>query len=117
MTRLAFVVEDDEQIARFVAIVLRDVGFEVRVVDNGRAALDEIDAQPPDIIVLDLNLPQISGVEVLRHIRATAAIADIPVIVVSANPHMVAEVDDLADLVLLKPVSYDQLRGMVQRFA
>lgn len=117
VTRLALVVEDDDQIAQFVAIVLREVGFEVDMAGSGRAALDAINAQPPDMIVLDLNIPQMSGVDVLRYIRAVDGIAHIPVIVVSANPHMVAEIDDLADVVLLKPMSYDQLRGMVQRFA
>lgn len=116
MTRLALVVEDDDQIAQFVAIVLREVGFEVVIVTNGRAALDQLTQQPPDMVVLDLNIPLISGVEVLRRIRGGDVGADIPVIVVSANPHMIDETYDMADLVLTKPVSYDQLRGMVQRF-
>jgi two-component system, OmpR family, KDP operon response regulator KdpE len=116
MTRLALVVEDDGEIARFIAIVLREVGFEAVIVTNGRAALDHIAEQLPDMVVLDLNIPQISGVEVLRQIRASDTTADIVVIVVSANPHMIDQTYEMADLVLTKPVSYDQLRGMIQRF-
>ncbi|MBN1562822.1 MAG: response regulator [Anaerolineae bacterium] len=116
MMAYALVVEDDAEIARFVELVLQETAFEVAVVYDGQAALDQLAARPPNLVLLDLNLPKVSGLEVLHHIRQTAALADVRVIVISANPHMVDQAYDEADLILQKPISYDQLRDLVRRF-
>lgn len=113
--RFALVVEDDAEIARFFALVLQDQ-FSVDIARTGREALDLLEMVTPEIIVLDLNIPFVSGVEILRQVRANERLAHTVVIVATANPQMAEEVYDLADLVLLKPVSYDQLRDLVQRF-
>ncbi|MBI5957171.1 MAG: response regulator [Chloroflexi bacterium] len=113
--RFALVVEDDAEIARFFALVLQDQ-FSVDIARTGREALDLLEMVTPEIIVLDLNIPFVSGVEILRQVRANERLAHTVVIVATANPQMAEEVYDLADLVLLKPVSYDQLRDLVRRF-
>ena len=112
----ALVVEDDKEIARFVEFVLRDESFEVEIAHDGEIALEWLAAHVPDIVILDLNLPLVSGMDVLRHIRQDDALAAVPVIVISANPHMADQLYDEADLILQKPVSFDQLRDLVRRF-
>ena len=115
--RIALVIEDDPEIARFFGIVLEKSEFVVETVQNGRVALNRLAEIVPDIVLLDLNVPSVSGVEILRQMRASARLAGVPVFVTSANPQMADEVYDLADLVLIKPISYDQLRDLVRRFA
>jgi len=114
--RLALVIEDDAEIARFFALVLKEVGFETESLHNGRAALARLAEIVPRLVILDMNIPSVSGVEILNRIRGDARLKDVPVIVVTANPQMADHVYDLADLVLNKPVSYDQLRDLARRF-
>jgi DNA-binding response OmpR family regulator len=113
--RSALVVEDNEDIALFVSVVLGHLGFAVQNAKDGQAALDTLAAAPLDLVVLDLNIPKISGVEVMRRIRADERLAATKIVVVSANPHMIDGLDDLADLVLQKPFNYRQLHDLVQR--
>jgi CheY-like chemotaxis protein len=113
--RYALIVEDNDDIARFVTIVLNQIGFTVEVASDGPAALARLAEKPPDLVVLDLNIPKVSGVEVLHRIRADERLTGTKVVVVSANPHMIDESYDLADLVLQKPVSYNQLHDLIAR--
>jgi DNA-binding response OmpR family regulator len=115
MGRSALVVEDHRDIAMLVSIALEEIGFTADIVGDGQAALDHLHAAPPEIVVLDLNIPKVSGVEVLRRIRADERLSGAKVVVVSANPHMIEESYDMADLVLQKPVSYVQLRDLLKR--
>jgi DNA-binding response OmpR family regulator len=114
--QFALVIEDDAEIARFFALVLKDVGFAVESLHNGRVALARLAEIVPRLVILDMNMPSVSGVEILNRIRADARLEDVPVIVVTANPQMADHVYDLADLVLNKPVSYDQLHDLARRF-
>jgi CheY-like chemotaxis protein len=113
--RYALIVEDHNEIAQLFALILEGLGFTADTATDGQAALDHMAETPPDLVVLDLNIPKVSGVEVLRHIRAHEPLAGTKVIIVSANPHMIEETYDLADLVLQKPISYAQFRALVQR--
>ena len=64
----------------------------------------------PDLLVLDLHLPDLSGAEVLRGMRANPRAAETPVIVITAHPQMAAEVEGEVDLVLFKPLACDVLK-------
>ena len=69
----------------------------------------------PDLVVLDLHLPGIAGTDILRRIRADARLAETRVIIVTGDPLEAEGVRDQADLVLIKPVGFDQLRGLATR--
>ena len=75
------IVEDDEDTAEVVAALLNEAGYHAAAVDQGRVALDEIAAMSPDLVLLDINLPDINGMEVLRAVRANSFL---PMIVISA---------------------------------
>ena len=79
------VVEDDQDIAQLVARYLEKAGFVPEVVSSGRDALTAIAAQAPDLIVLDLMLPQVDGLEVCRAVRGREATAAIPIIMLTAR--------------------------------
>ena len=118
--RLALIIEDMTPIADALAFILGQSGFRTESIADGQAALERLDAgdrELPGVVVLDLNLPHVDGRSILQHIRATARLAAIQVIVTTANPRMAAEIADQADVVLLKPVTFDQLSTLAARLA
>jgi len=81
--RRILVVEDDDVLANKYRSALCAVGFEVDVTGDGIAALDDIDTDRPDLVVLDMHLTPIGGERLLSEVAATPATRDIPVIVVA----------------------------------
>jgi len=103
-------VEDDRSLAAGLARALANEGFSVNQVANGRAALHVVATEPPDIIVLDLGLPDMDGLEVLRSIRQSGS--RIPVLVLTARSSVdarVAGLDTGADDYLPKPFNTPEL--------
>ena len=79
------VIEDEFAIAKLVRYVLENSGFEVSLAHEGKEALDLIINEPPDIIILDLMLPVMSGFEVLEHMESNGQLKTIPVIVLTCR--------------------------------
>lgn len=77
------VAEDDPSVRMTISFVLEDEGFEVACAEDGEEALRMIDADLPDIILLDQIMPKMGGQEVLTHLRAQASTRDIPVLVLT----------------------------------
>jgi CheY-like chemotaxis protein len=84
-SKRVLLVEDEDALRRVMKDLLEREGFTVFEAPDGVAALDQIDRQAPDIVVLDLNLPKLDGYGVLSHLRARSATADLPVIVLTAK--------------------------------
>jgi CheY-like chemotaxis protein len=116
MPPFVLIVEDDEDLSNIFASTLESSGFEVGIAKNGRIALEQLAQTTPDLVILDMHLPQISGAQVLEHIRSDERLANVRVIVTTADARMGESLEDQADLVLIKPVSFQQLRDLVQRF-
>ncbi len=76
------VVEDDEDIAQALQRSLRMEGYEVRIAPDGREAIEQGRTFAPDLVILDLGLPQIDGVEVARSLRADD---DVPILILTAR--------------------------------
>lgn len=108
------VVEDDKKIVSALRLYLEHGGFDVRVAYTGREGLDEVRAKEPDLIILDLMLPQIDGIEVCRTLRAQS---EIPIIMLTARA---TEEDKLrglelgADDYVTKPFSPRELVARVR---
>lgn len=117
MSGRILVLEDDPDQNLLICDVLAADGhtcLPARSVDEAERLLA---AQPPALAILDMNLPGRSGLEALAIIRRTPDLADIPVIVVTANPQFQHQAEDLGtDLFLVKPLSLAQLRTLVQRY-
>jgi len=79
------VVDDNEDNIRIVSAILLSRGFEVRIARDGKGALEVVKQFPPDIILLDVMMPGMDGIEVLDHIKADPKSASIPVIMVTAK--------------------------------
>lgn len=112
---LAFVIEDDPDLSEIFSMTLRGGGFETEVFLDGQAALNRLTGTAPAIILLDLHLPHVTGATILENIRADGRFAKTAVIVATADARLAEEMHIQADLVLLKPVSVDQLRELAQR--
>jgi CheY-like chemotaxis protein len=89
--------------------------FETELVADGLLAVAKIIERMPRIVLLDLNLPGKSGLDILNEIRADERLANIKVIVLSADALRAEVVSDKADFVLLKPYTIAQLSGLVNR--
>jgi two-component system KDP operon response regulator KdpE len=112
---LALVIEDDVDLSEIFSKTLRSGGFETEVIRDGQAALDRLAGNPPAVILLDLHLPHVAGATILQNIRANERYAKTAVIVASADARLAEELQVQADLVLLKPISVDQVRELAQR--
>jgi two-component system response regulator MprA len=122
MVERILVVEDEARIASLISRGLRHEGYQVEVAPNGETALDKAFGNPPDLIVLDLMLPDIDGLEVCRQLRIAGA--DEPVLMLTAKdaiPDRVAGLDAGADDYLVKPFAFDELlariRALLRRVA
>ena len=103
------IVEDDSGIADFLQLELEHEGFEVLHAEDGRKALELFESGPPDIILLDIMLPKLNGLEVLRRIRKTSRV---PVIMLTARGDTLDKVSGLdsgADDYLAKPFEIEEL--------
>jgi two-component system, OmpR family, response regulator MprA len=103
------VVEDDEDIAQALQRSLRLEGYEVRIATDGETALEAAAAFQPDLVVLDLGLPRMDGIEVARRLRARD---DVPILVLTARDAVesrVAGLDSGADDYLVKPFERQEL--------
>ena len=109
---MALIVEDDEDAASIFARALQDAGFESEIVRAGDEALTWLARLAPGVVILDLELPRVLGEDVLHQIRADARLTKTCVIVATAYPDLAAGLKDEADLVLIKPVGYGQLRDL-----
>jgi two-component system alkaline phosphatase synthesis response regulator PhoP len=116
------VVEDDPDIAQLVAHYLEKSGFSVERLANGRDALASIAAHPPDVLVLDLMLPEMDGLEICRIVRGNVATAATPIIMLTARAEESDRIVGLevgADDYLAKPFSANELvarvRALVRR--
>jgi two-component system alkaline phosphatase synthesis response regulator PhoP len=108
MKKNILIVEDDEDIQQLVSYNLLKAGFAVEVADTGEQALEYAEAQPPNLIVLDIMLPGISGLEVCRILRHGEPTAAIPIIMLTAKGEeadIVAGLDLGADDYITKPFS------------
>jgi two-component system response regulator RegX3 len=108
------VVEDEESFSDALSYMLRKEGFEVSVAASGTAALTEFDRTGADIVLLDLNLPEMSGTEVCRQLRSRSAV---PIIMVTARDSEIDKVVGLelgADDYVTKPYSPRELSARIR---
>lgn len=111
------VVEDEPDTAEMFAEMMRLNGFQVQKSFGSRAAMAMIAQEKPDAVVLDLMMPDISGLEVLHFMRRNPSLSDIPVIMVSARTHpadIQSGLDAGASEYLTKPVAYQELIQAVE---
>ena len=113
----ALIVDDDKDLSRAFAIALDLVGFETEVINDSTKAIDRITTQKPDLVTLDMQMPQLSGAEVLRRIRADEQIKRVKVILITANERASSteELARMADVILIKPITFSMIKEIAAR--
>lgn len=115
MKNLAFVIEDDEDLAGIFSEALRASGFDVEIIADGTEAQKQLQLKVPEIIVLDMHLPHIDGGTLLSEIRSNELLKNTKVMIATADALMADLYQELADFVLIKPISFSQLRDLSKR--
>ncbi len=120
--RYILVVEDEDDIVRLIMFHLEKEGYLVKSAGSGREALEIISRKPPDLIILDIMLPEMDGLEVCRRLRGNSETASTPVLILSARKEEFDKVLGLelgADDYMVKPFSVRELvarvRAMLRR--
>ena len=112
------VAEDNPDLRLIFSKVFQRAPFKVHAVEDGKMVIEYLQKIIPDVLIMDLNMPRLSGQEVLRHVRRNPKTKNIKVIIVTGN--QIAADDDevtLADLCLLKPVDVPELLDFAKRLS
>jgi two-component system, cell cycle response regulator DivK len=109
------IVDDDPTIRSVLEAFLEDEGFSTVVAANGRDAVEQARAEPPALILMDLMMPVLSGVDASRQLKADPLTADVPIIAMSAGFILRGSVDELlADSIISKPFDLDALIATIR---
>ena len=115
MTSHILVVDDDQSIREALERGLRLEGFNVRSVSDGELAIKAVEENVPSLLVLDISMPKINGIEVTRYLRSINV--DIPICVLSARDEVADRVSGLeagADDYLIKPFAFEELLARIK---
>ncbi len=109
------VVDDDPAILEICSDLLQTEGYTVSVATNGQQALEQIRMDPPHVILMDIMMPVLDGVEACRQVKANPATAEIPVVLMSARTNLTRQSQDLAsaDALVAKPFDIDHLLNTI----
>lgn len=116
MNYLIYSVEDDSNIGRIINISLSKQGFNIRTFANGKDFYDAFNKEVPNLILLDMMLPDMSGKDILKFVRSNKAFRDVSIIIISANSMTIDKVDGLdlgADDYIAKPFDILELISRV----
>lgn len=114
--RWTLIVEDDAELGIAFAEVLDLSGMRAELVQNGRLALAALAHARPDLVLLDLHLPEVSGPEILDYIRNNEHLKTTHVVIVSADAVRAEQLKEKVDLVLVKPISFTEIFSLAERF-
>ena len=112
---LALIIEDDEDLAEIFGQALSAAGYTTEIIRDGLAAQTRIRDVVPAVITLDMHIPQVSGDRILQQIRADERLMKTRVVVTTADAIMGENARGAADLVLIKPITFSQLRDLSSR--
>jgi two-component system, OmpR family, response regulator BaeR len=112
---LAIIIEDDKDLSFIFSEALHAAGFDTHIIMDGTVALSELDGLKPDVVILDLHLPNQPGTTILKYIRSKESFNGVRVVVTTADARMAEMVEADADIVMIKPIGFNLLRDMTSR--
>ncbi len=111
----ALIIEDNPSQSQVFTKAMEQAGYQPHHIADGAEALAYLKTHQPALIVLDLHLPGLGGEEIARAIQALPHLAETRLILATADPRLAETLQSISDLVLIKPVSYRQLRDLAAR--
>jgi two-component system cell cycle response regulator DivK len=115
MADLALIIEDDLDLSTIFSEALTAAGFKTEILRDGKAAQARLNEVEPFIVILDMHLPYVSGLDLLAQIRRDERLEKVLVVICTADARMGEAVIDDADFVLIKPITFTQLRDLTRR--
>ena len=115
MENSALVIEDDQDLSAIFVKALEVAGFQVEAIHDGKLAQNRLQEVIPRVIVLDMHLPHVDGATLLKQVRANPVFNDTKIILATADNVLAEMYRDKATLVLVKPISFSQLRDLSAR--
>lgn len=112
---LALIVEDEKDLSDIFAEALQHADFATEIVRDGQKAVERLAVIVPGLVLLDLHLPNVAGTDILKQIRQDERLRNTQVIVVTADARSAEFLRSDAELVLVKPVRFSQLRDLAAR--
>jgi DNA-binding response OmpR family regulator len=109
------IIEDDPELSEIFMEIVRGSGLRCANIRNGRDALEYLQSHAASVVILDLNLPEVSGQKLLEFIRQNSQHKDTKILVLSADANRAQVLESVADLVLIKPASVDQISEFTLR--
>ncbi len=116
MNQFALVIEDDEDLSIIFSEALQAAGFKTKIIRDGQSAQEQLAELTQSLVILDMHLPRVAGGDILSQIRADDRLKDVIVVIATADARMGEMYHDTADFVLIKPISFTQLRDLTARF-
>ena len=116
MSRL-LIVENDKVYRQFLSLALEMAGYLVHAAGSGAEAIEMMRDVSPDLVLLDLSMPKVSGWDVLHYMRDQASLKRVPVVILTANADETTRRQTLAERVnglLVKPVSLDEILAAIE---
>lgn len=112
----AYIIEDNPDAVEIFRGALERAGYEVNIALDGAVAQKQLDEIVPDLIVLDIHMPHVSGDILLKQIRSDKRLKNSRVFLATADANMASHLRDQAEIVLLKPIGFSQLKDLAERF-
>ena len=115
---IILIVDDDPDLANIMRMMLSHAGFEAHSVLSGQEALEWLEGRTPDLILLDLMMPDINGFTILRKVRSSEIIKNLPVVILTAKADQKTRMESQsagADAFLTKPINSKTLIDHVRR--
>lgn len=116
--KIAWYVDDDAEMIQAVSLMMKLLGFEVKPFLTARAAAAELQEFRPHLLILEPNIPEVSGLDLLEYVRRHPELDSLPILVLTSE-HTDTKIDQVmtrgADGVVLKPVTLEELKAAIQR--
>jgi len=112
---IILVVDDDAPIITLMRSLLREFGFEPRTATSGAAAIEAARTEPPDLVLLDKNMPGMSGEDVIRALRDDVGLQEVPILLLTGDPVAPQEIAELgANGTVQKPFDLQDLLAQIR---
>jgi len=112
-TALAFIIEDDPKLGAIYDTVVRQAGYDTELIQTGDVAAARLAVASPDLILLDIHLPYVSGLDILKQVRASPRLARVRVIILTAEIYIAKSLEEQAEHVIVKSLGVSRLRALV----
>jgi DNA-binding response OmpR family regulator len=116
--KTAWYIDDDQDMIQAISLMLGLLEFEVKPYLNARTAANELQFSHPDLLILDVNMPEVSGIDMLEFVRKKPELDHLPILMLSSE-HTDAQIEEAlqkgADAYVLKPATMEELEKAIER--